>query len=177
MIVFLDLETTGLDPEYAVILELGMVVTDDELSEVGRRAWVLPFAESQHEALDPFILDMHTKSGLLAECAGGVVKPRWQAEHEAVDWLESLAVVRGEVQLGGNTIGFDRKFLGVYMPGLLHHFHYRSIDMSSVNELARRWNPAFYATRPQAAEGAGHRALADLDVSIALAKHYRGIFS
>ena len=170
MLVWLDLETTGLDPVNDDILQLGMVVTDDDLTERGRMSWVM-FNTGPTASTHPVVVDMHTQNGLWVACQDSRLQCI-QVVREAIAWLETLGVERGKVQLAGNTIGFDRSFLRVWMPELLAHFHYRSVDMSSVNELSRRWWPALYEARPQAS---AHRALDDLDASIALAAHYRDL--
>lgn len=171
MLVWLDLETTGLDPVNDDILELGMVVTDDDLLEIGRRSWVL-FNPGPDDRVHKVVREMHATNGLWAECAVSTLSRR-TVERQAIEWLESIGVQMGEAPLAGNTIGFDRSFLREGMPQLLGHFHYRSIDMSTVNELARRWWPALYNQRPRPSETAAHRSLDDLDVSVALARFYR----
>ena len=168
MLVWLDLETTGLDPVTDDILELGIVVTDDDVNEIARRSWVLHH-EGPSARVGDFVRDMHTTNGLWSECAASTLSRR-SVEREALLWLESVGVAHGAAPLAGNTIGFDRSFLREGMSQLLGWFHYRSVDMSSLNEMARRWWPTLYDTRPS---GKAHRALDDLDVSIALARHYR----
>lgn len=73
--------------------------------------------------------------------------------------------------LAGSTVGFDRAWLAEHMPALERLFHYRSIDVSSITELAKRWCPKVYADRPKAGEA--HRALADVKESIAYLSYYR----
>jgi oligoribonuclease len=173
MFAWLDIESEGLDPRKHAILEVGMIVTDDQLVEQARASWVLHLGAERHEYLEPVVRDMHRASGLLDECERSVLFPA-DVEHQAMSWLTKQGVPRGEVPLCGSTIGFDRRFLGERMPRLLSYFHYRSIDVSTLTELARRWFPEVYAARPGADESKRpHRALADLDASIGVLKHYR----
>ncbi len=76
--------------------------------------------------------------------------------------------------LAGNTIGSDKKFLDHYMPNLMSHLHYRSVDVSTFKELARRWYPAVYENRPP--KNGGHRALADIIESLDELRYYRKAF-
>jgi oligoribonuclease len=172
MICWLDLETEGLDPKRDLILELGMIVTDDDLVERHRASWVLQLDPDRDLDLKPVVRQMHTASGLLAECAAAEMYVD-DVEQEVLAWLYAAGVPR-ETQLAGSTIGFDRSFLAEQMSELLKHFHYRSIDVSTLMELARRWYPDIYAGRPGADESKKpHRALADLEHSIATLKYYR----
>ncbi len=170
MIIWLDLETTGLNPRRDDILELGMVITDDDLSEVARKSWVLKL--SPYYPLSDFIRQMHTESGLLEDCHKSSADYLDTALNAAA-WLQAHGIEAGKHPMAGNTIGFDRSFLAAHMPKFLEWFHYRSIDMSSVSELAKRWAPTLHAARPDCK---AHRALADLDNSIALARYYRPLF-
>jgi Oligoribonuclease (3''->5'' exoribonuclease) len=75
------------------------------------------------------------------------------------------------VPLCGNSIGMDRRFLARYLPEIEDHLHYRSIDVSSVKELCRRWYPEPFKARPDKSEG--HRALFDVHASISELRYYR----
>lgn len=169
MLVWLDLETTGKHPSTSCILELGMIVTDDELVNLGQASWVFRFELRESHQIDPVVIQMHTDNGLWAECAASDITI-YEAEKEAVEFLENLGVPRGEVPLAGRNIGFDRRFLADEAPTLLDYFHYRNVDMSSEDEIARRWVPLVYQDRPR---GGTHRALDDLRYSIELARYYK----
>jgi len=75
------------------------------------------------------------------------------------------------VPLAGNSIGTDRRFLAVFMPEVEDWLHYRSVDVSTVKELARRWYPEAVASAP--AKVGHHRALDDIRESVAELRHYR----
>ena len=49
--------------------------------------------------------------------------------------------------------------------------HYRSIDVSTIKELARRWHPEVLKSAPDKA--GGHRAMDDIRESVAELRHYR----
>jgi oligoribonuclease len=75
------------------------------------------------------------------------------------------------VPLAGNSIGTDRRFLATQLPALEDFLHYRSVDVSTVKELARRWRPDVYKAAP--AKKGGHRALADIRESVCELAYYR----
>lgn len=66
--------------------------------------------------------------------------------------------------LAGNSVYMDRLFLRKYMPVLNEYLHYRIIDVSTIKELCRRWNPNLYKEHPK--KQYSHRALSDIKESI-----------
>jgi oligoribonuclease len=78
------------------------------------------------------------------------------------------------VPLCGNSIGTDRRFLAKYLPEIENHLHYRSVDVSSIKELAKRWFPKSGIDRPN--KGGMHRAMDDIRESIRELQYYREKF-
>jgi len=170
-LVWLDLEMTGLDVERHRIVEIAVAVTDAQLEPLDDGLDLVvhqpPDALAQ---MDDFVRTMHTKSGLLPE----IERSTLSLEAAGVQVLEHLArFVPAEktAPMCGNSIGVDRRFLHRWLPALDEYLHYRSIDVSSLKELCRRWYPAAYRKRPGKAEA--HRALADVRESIAELRYYR----
>jgi len=186
MIVWTDTETTGLDPERGDLLEVALVVTDDNLVEVAATSFVvqpfmpLGFAYWQ-EHLDPFIQDMHGKNGLLDAIERGEGVGLQEAVTLLFAWARTLdqrpyvgCFDLKKTPLAGSTVGFDRAWLRRHMPMLESLFSYRSIDVSSLTEIAKRWSPTIYEGRLKAKpEEIAHRALADVRESIAYLRYYR----
>jgi oligoribonuclease len=75
------------------------------------------------------------------------------------------------VPLAGNSIGTDRRFLAAQLPDIEEYLHYRSVDVSTVKELALRWYPEAMANAP--AKAGGHRAMDDIRESVAELAYYR----
>lgn len=181
MIVWVDTETTGLDPESGDLLEVALVVTSDDLEEVAARSVVvLPLAPlglyAWREHLDPFIQDMHGKNGLLDDIRAGVGMRCEAAAEYLIGWAlsQSAGFDLEKTPLAGSTVGFDRAWLKKHMPALESLFSYRSIDVSSITELAARWAPAIYEGRPKADPAKiAHRALPDVRESISTLRYYR----
>jgi oligoribonuclease len=120
--------------------------------------------------MGPFVTEMHTKSGLLPAIVASTVTVA-EAQAQTLEFLKQHIPESGSVPLCGNSIGTDRRFLQEYMPELEAYFHYRNVDVSTIKELARRWNPAVLAAMPE--KETSHRALDDIRESIAELVHYR----
>ena len=169
-IVWIDCEMTGLDLENDALIEVAALVTDFELNQLGDGVDVVIKPEpAALEQMGDFVRDMHTGSGLLAELDEGVSMEEAQAL--VLEYVMQHAPEAGKAPLGGNTVSTDRGFLERDMPQLAGHLHYRTIDVSSIKELSRRWYPRAYFNAP--AKHGGHRALADIRESIAELRYYR----
>jgi oligoribonuclease len=91
------------------------------------------------------------------------------AEKKTIDFL-SKYVHKGESPLCGNTICQDRRFLARCMPNLEAFCHYRSIDVSSIRELGKRW---YFEDMDNFQKNSNHRALDDIRDSIEELRYYR----
>jgi oligoribonuclease len=172
VLVWIDCEMTGLDLELDEIVEVAVVITDYELKPLdpGFNIVIKP-DQSALDHMGEFVTQMHTESGLITEIPNGVTLA--EAEYEVLEYILKFVPDAGTAPLAGNTIGTDRAFLAKYMPRVDGHLHYRSVDVSSIKELARRWYPRAYFQAP--AKNGGHRALADILESIRELDYYRRI--
>ena len=161
---------TGLDLEVDELVEVAVVITDYDLVPVddGFSIVIKPDASALAN-MSEFVRDMHTTSGLIEEIPNG--KSLAEAEYEVLEYVLKFAPSARTAPLAGNTIGTDRMFLAKYMPRLDNHLHYRSVDVSSIKELSRRWYPRIYFNAPE--KHGGHRALADILESIRELEYYR----
>jgi oligoribonuclease len=170
-LVWLDLEMTGLEVERHAIVEIACIVTDSDLTPLDDGIDIVIHQDADTMAqMDDFVRKMHTKSGLLPEIAASDVSLD-TARTRALDYVRAHVPAPGTAPLCGNSIGTDRRFLDRYMHELDTYLHYRSIDVSSLKELCRRWYPETYSKRPGKAEQ--HRALDDVRESIAELRFYR----
>ena len=169
-LVWIDCEMTGLDLAVDELVEIAVVVTDFELKvlDPGFQIVIKP-DDSALENMGDFVTEMHRKSGLLDEIPGGVSLA--DAEFQALEYIQRFVPLEGKAPLAGNTIGTDRMFLAKFMPRVDRWLHYRSVDVSSIKELSRRWYPRAYFQAP--AKHGGHRALADIHESIRELAYYR----
>jgi oligoribonuclease len=120
--------------------------------------------------MDKFVVDMHTRSGLLAAIRASTVSLE-EAGAATLAFIKEHVPVASTVPLCGNSIGMDRRFLTAYLPDIENWLHYRSIDVSSVKELVRRWYPQVKNDLPN--KVGSHRALDDIRASINELQFYR----
>jgi len=172
-LIWIDCEMTGLDLEKDVLVEIAVLVTDSELNVIGEGIdLVIAATPEQLAGMNEFVTQMHTNSGLISEIPNGISVSA--AEDAIIKYLESASTVAGKSPLAGNSVSVDRSFIARDMPRLNDYLHYRTIDVSSVKELARRWNAKVYFNSP--AKTGNHRALGDIQDSIAELAHYRSNF-
>ncbi|WP_251856147.1 oligoribonuclease [Herbiconiux sp. L3-i23] len=169
-LVWIDCEMTGLDLAVDELVEVAVVITDYDLVPVdpGFTIVIRP-DQSALDNMNEVVTAMHTDSGLLDEIPHGVSLA--DAEFKVLEYIQRFIPTSGQAPLAGNTIGTDRSFLAKYMPRVDGWLHYRSVDVSSIKELARRWFPRIYFNAPTKA--GGHRALADILESIRELAYYR----
>jgi oligoribonuclease len=167
----MDLEMTGLDIARDVIVEVATLVTDDELNIVAEGPdLVVATSPEQLAVMDDFVKGMHTKSGLLTDIAASTISLQ-QAGDATLEFIRSHVPKARTVPLAGNSIGTDRRFLAAQLPAIEEYLHYRSVDVSTIKELARRWYPEAMDGAPTKA--GGHRAMDDIRESVAELAYYR----
>lgn len=170
LLVWIDCEMTGLDVAIDELVEVAVVITDYDLVPVDPGlAIVIKPDRSAWDNMGEFVTTMHRESGLLDDIPNGVALA--DAEYAVNEYILRFVPTAGTAPLAGNTIGTDRTFLAKYMPRVDSHLHYRSIDVSSIKELARRWYPRVYFNAP--AKNGSHRALTDILESIRELDYYR----
>lgn len=170
-LVWIDLEMTGLDPDTDVIVEIATVVTDGTLEAVEQGPDLVVGAPAAAlKAMPDVVRRMHTASGLLDEVAA-TDRTVAAAEQATLSFVRTHVPGPSSAPLAGSSVHADRMFLRRYMPTLEAYLHYRNVDVSTLKELARRWQPAVLDAAP--AKQDRHRALDDILESIAELRHYR----
>jgi len=167
----MDLEMTGLDPTRDVIVEIATLVTDDDLAVVAEGPDLVVHQPPDVLAtMGERVREMHTRSGLLRAIEASIVTLE-EAGRVTLEFLVEHVGEARKVPLCGNSIGTDRRFLAAYLPEIEDYLHYRSVDVSTLKELARRWYPDALAHAPRKA--GGHRALDDVRESVREMRYYR----
>ncbi len=167
----MDLEMTGLDVEHDVIVEIATLITDDQLAVLSEGPdLVVSATPEQLGAMDEFVRDMHKRSGLLEAITASTTSLE-EAGALTLDYIRSHVPKARTVPLAGNSIGTDRRFLAAQLPAIEEYLHYRSIDVSTVKELTRRWYPEVMGDAP--VKSGGHRAMDDIRESVAELAYYR----
>ncbi len=168
-LIWLDLEMTGLHPETDVIIEVACLVTDAQLNILAEGpVLAVHQPDSVLDSMDEWCRTTHGASGLTARVRESTVTIE-EAERQTLEFVAAWTV-SGASPLCGNSIGHDRRFVRRYMPAFDGWLHYRSIDVSSVKELVRRWYPD--SMRPPAKKG-HHLALDDIRESVEELRWYR----
>lgn len=161
---------TGLSVDNDALVEIAVLVTDSELAVIGDGIdLVIKTSDEKLAAMNDFVREMHTHSGLLPEIPHGVSID--DAQNQILEYLQSAGTTAGKSPLAGNSVYVDRLFIARDMPKLNDYLHYRTVDVSSIKELARRWYPKAYFQAP--AKTGNHRALGDIKDSIAELAYYR----
>ena len=171
MLVWMDLEMTGLDPARHVIVEIATIVTDDDLQIVAEGPDLVVHQPAESMAtMDEVVRVMHTSSGLLKAIEASPVTLE-EAGQATLEFIKEHVPEPRTVPLCGNSIGTDRRFLAIHLPAIEEHLHYRSVDVSTIKELTRRWYPGALEAVPRKATA--HRALDDIRESIEELRWYR----
>jgi len=171
VLVWMDLEMTGLEPETDVIVEIATLITDDDLNIIAEGPdLVIHQSDEVLARMNQIVVDMHTKSGLLEAIRTSTVTLE-EAGAATLEFIRLHIPEARTIPLCGNSIGTDRRFLAKYLPEIENYLHYRSVDVSTIKELARRWYPKLGSDRPN--KGGTHRALDDILASVNELAFYR----
>ncbi len=162
---------TGLDPDRHAIVEIASLITDDELRIIAAGPnLVIHQPPEVLDGMDDVVRSMHHTSGLLELIESSTVSLA-DAGEATLGFLRAHIPKAGSVPLCGNSIGTDRRFLLKHLPEIENFLHYRSVDVSTVKELARRWRPELLDALPTKAQT--HRALDDITESVEELRWYR----
>ncbi len=168
-LVWIDMEMSGLHPDSDRILEIAVVVTNANLETVAEGPVVVVHqSDAVLDAMDAWNRATHGRSGLIERVRASVLDDV-AAEQSVLGFLSGY-VRAGRSPMCGNSICQDRRFLARWMPRLEAFFHYRNLDVSTLKELAKRWNPEVHRSFEKKSR---HEALADVYESIAELEHYR----
>lgn len=167
--VVVDIETSGLNPEIDLIFEIGVIICDLNLKELGRQSHVLGY--SNLPFMEDFVRQMHTESDLLSEVLNST-KTLIDVEQSLYDFIISLSADGNP--MCGSSIHFDRAFIREYLPKLESLFHYRNIDISTMKGLTELWKPSIANKSPKGRKI--HRSLPDCEDSINELLFYKGVF-
>lgn len=168
MLVWVDLETTGLNEEKDQILEVAVIITEDDLTELWSYATPISVSDYILDNMSEWCKKQHAESGLITDVREGPAKGLVEVEQDLVAALNSYDNEEMPV-LAGSSVHFDRKFLKRHLPKFHDCLHYRNVDVSTLKELFRKWGLPKWEREGEKT----HRALNDLKGSIEELSFYR----
>lgn len=168
-LIWVDLEMTGLEPDIDTIIEIATIVTDPQLNTLAEGPVIAIHVDDERLlAMDDWNTEHHTASGLVDRVRASEYSLD-AASAETIAFLEPW-IEAGKSPMCGNSIGQDRRFMVKYMPALEAFFHYRNVDVSTIKELVKRWQPSI---SDGFSKENTHLALDDIRESIAELRYYR----
>jgi oligoribonuclease len=172
LFVWVDCEMTGLDPARHVLLEIAAIVTDQDLNIVAHGPELaIRQPAAKLRLMDAWNQKTHRASGLLDRIKDSGVSVA-EAERQTLRFIRKFCYAR-TAPLCGNSVWQDKQFLSRYMPDLHGFMHYRIVDVSSLKLLVKHWYPNVQPP-PKASS---HRALADIEESIAELRYYQQLLT
>ena len=172
LMVWMDCEMTGLDPDRHTLIEVATIITDLDLQIVDRGPdLAITLSPAKLKAMDAWPRRTHTRSGLLERASQEGVSLA-DAEQQTLRFIKKHCAAK-TAPLCGNSIWQDKRFINRHMPSIERYLHYRIVDVSSIKLMARHWFP----DQEPPAKQETHRALADIEESIAELQFYRALLT
>lgn len=171
-IVWFDGEMTGNRPD-DVLIEVGVVLTDRNLVEIDSQSIALALPETYWPFMDPFVVAMHTKNGLLADCAKSEVETR-DADAQLVAWIKKYTA-GDHIPLAGSGVShFDRRFIQKDLPKFDKYLSYWAYDVGTIRRTLKLFG--IDASMADTTDDKTHRAIDDIRAHVEEMRRYKKMF-
>lgn len=165
-LVWLDVETTGLNPREGQLLQVACILTDllgNEIAEPFERivAYESRVVEFFKGTVDSFVVDMHTTTGLWERLSGPEALPLAEVEDDLLAYIAEHAPEARQAQFAGNSVRFDMNWSEVHLPKVYDHLHYRNIDITGLMTTFERFGLVNINRKPGFV-GEKHNAVDDI---------------
>ena len=178
-LVWLDTETTGIDPVSGSLLEVAAVITSVDLTPVAPNPGFHP---EFHQVLEwrgdindvhSTVVEMHTTNGLWQATQTAEAVSSSVADQRLAAWLDrAVEDTHAErLTLAGATPTFDMAWIAHHLPESHKRLHYRLFDVSTLRQAALWWSNDTLAA--DNSDPATHRALDDVRYALRMARTAR----
>ncbi len=177
-LVIVDTEFTDLNPQLCELLEVAILVVDLDLKEHARQSWIADASVlgPARARMSDYVLDMHTKSGLLAEIEKTEYRTHGVKPHVQIsEFLKAYTHGPNLTRMTGFSVHTDREVLRNQANEVKwdEFFHYRLCNVSVLREMARWWCPSAALEEVDKKENLPHRAMIDCERVVSELKHYK----
>lgn len=153
LMLWVDVETSGLSAMMDELLEVGFVLTNTDLKVLREKVWLVGlngFKDANEsyrrgfiDGWDGIVKEMHEKSGLIEDWAQGPLLDEDEASEEMIYWIKECEFLDPPAMCG-NNVPFDRLFLKYELPKVEEQFHYRNLDVSSIKNAYKIESPRIH---------------------------------
>ena len=173
-LLWLDLETTGLNPDNCKILQIACILTNMSLDTEHVFGEINLNCDTEIlEKMDEWCIKTHTSSGLIEKVKQSIFNIE-DSEKSIFIWLDKHVSTKDTIYLAGNSVHFDKMFINKYMPMLTKRLSYRILDVSGISLLCKNINKDIYLSKPK--KNLNHTALSDIIESLDEMRYYKKNF-
>lgn len=176
--VVVDGEMTGIAEEGDELMEIGVILVNEHLEELGQFEGLFYVSPEKIKKMNPWCQRHHHKSGLVYHVSVNG-KPASQIDKELVSFIKSILDPQETGQLRnfifrpvGSCIYTDLRFIKGEIPEFYSLLDYKLIDLSTISDLLKKYNPELWAQRPRTFKPQ-HRALPDAWSALNLFRFFR----
>lgn len=165
---WIDLETTGTDEATDSIIEVGVVITDEQLNTLAEGGWVVA-PSAWPEQINGHVVKMHAANGLWSDVPNG--RDTEDVDRELAGLLDTYKD-GGKIALAGSGVGhFDARFIKAHLPQSQRRLTYWPMDIGVV----RRFATLILGEPKQQGHEKDHRALNDARWHVQEARHWQEV--